>query len=195
MAGGRGRKKPKVLDLLEGGPGHREILEGVESTGQPFIMEHLHEDAKQCVRCIRLSMPPQIYGALDSYLLSAFGQAWAVHKAASTVIAQPEFSLLSKRGQISRWLIILEKAASQMAVLSSKLGLDPISRQSLKLPQYRADQSKFAGLIGQTRSSATLNVLESLAERVRADRSDSENGKNSSSETYTSHTTEFPAVD
>ena len=40
-------KKPAALRILEGNPGKRPIdLSGVEASGEPFIPEHLPDDAR-----------------------------------------------------------------------------------------------------------------------------------------------------
>ena len=40
---------------------------GVEGLGEPFIPDHLNEDARACVEVIRASMPDSVYCALDSF--------------------------------------------------------------------------------------------------------------------------------
>jgi hypothetical protein len=78
-------KKPSVIRALEGNPGKRIIEEtGIEALGQPFIPEHLMDDARGCVEVIKASMPSSIYSALDSFHLAAFAMAWALHKQAPT---------------------------------------------------------------------------------------------------------------
>jgi P27 family predicted phage terminase small subunit len=154
MMGRRGpRKKLAALDRLDGNPSRRIIEEvGVEALGEPFIPEHLSDDARGCIDLIKQSMPANIYSALDSFLLSAFATAWAIHKRATHEISGPGFKWIatSKRGapQESAWIKIVTKQAAILAGLGDRLGLDPKSRAALKLPEANQRKSKFAGLIG-----------------------------------------------
>ena len=99
-------------------------------------------------------MPPSVYSALDTFLLSAFGMAWAIHKRAAHEIADPGFVWIVRNatgGQTpSPWVKILNQQAQILASLGDRLGLDPKSRAALKLPAARQQRSKFEGLIGQT---------------------------------------------
>lgn len=156
------RKKLSALEALEGNPGKRVIEEsGIEALGEPFIPEHLMDDARGCIECIKQSMPAKIYSALDSYLLSAFGVAWAVHKRAAHEINSPEFKwiVLNSAGSESPspWIKILNSQAEKLASLGDRLGLDPKSRAALKLPAARQQKSKFAGLMGSTAPGASSN--------------------------------------
>ena len=60
--------------------------------GERYIVEHLMGDARGCIECIKRSMPAKVYSALDSFLLAAFGMAWALHKKAALEISNPEFA-------------------------------------------------------------------------------------------------------
>lgn len=162
---GKRGPKPKLaaLEKLEGNPGKRVIEEsGIEALGEPFIPEHLSDDARGCIEVIKQSMPANIYSALDSFLLSAFGTAWALHKLAAHTINDPNFEHVITVGDNgaeaqSPWLAILNKQAALMASLGDRLGLDPKSRAALKLPGAKQRKSKFAGLLGQTGSSPSLS--------------------------------------
>jgi phage terminase small subunit len=148
-------KKPAVIRRLEGNPGKRLIEEsGIEAQGQPFIPEHLMDDARGVIEVIKQSMPPKIYSALDSFLLAAFGVAWTIHKRAAHEIGNPDFqwTVANSAGAPtpSPWIKILNQQASLLATLGDRLGLDPKSRAALKLPNARQQRSKFEGLIGQT---------------------------------------------
>lgn len=162
MARGR-KRKLKAIDILEGNPSNREIEDyGIKGLGEPFIPEHLMDDARGCIECIKASMPPQVYSALDSYALAAFGMAWAIHKRAAHEINNPTFEFVKGNseglGYPNAWLTILNKQAQMMVAIGSRLGLDPVARQALKLPKARQQSSKFDGLTGQTGSSVTLNA-------------------------------------
>ncbi|MBR1230220.1 P27 family phage terminase small subunit [Bradyrhizobium sp. AUGA SZCCT0176] len=162
---GKRGPKPKLaaLEKLEGNPSKRVIEEsGIEALGEPFVPEHLSDDARGCIEVIKQSMPANIYSALDSFLLSAFGTAWALHKLAAHTINDPNFEHVITVGDNgaeaqSPWLAILNKQAALMASLGDRLGLDPKSRAALKLPGAKQRKSKFAGLLGQTGSSPSLS--------------------------------------
>jgi phage terminase small subunit len=147
-------KKPAIIRRLEGNPGKRIIEEsGIEALGSPFVPEHLMDDARGCIDAVKISMPPGVYSALDSFLLSAFGMAWAIHKMAAIEISNPDFVWITtntKGTQVpSPWVKILNQQAQILASLGDRLGLDPKSRAALKLPNARQQRSKFEGLIGQ----------------------------------------------
>lgn len=153
--GARGpRKKLSALEQLEGNPGKRAIeASGVEGLGEPFVAEHLMDDARGCIEVIKQSMPVKVYSALDSFHLAAFAMAWAIHKKASLEISNPEFRWIVTNSAGSEtqspWIKMLNGQAAIMASLGDRLGLDPKSRAALKLPSAKQQKSKFAGLIGQ----------------------------------------------
>jgi phage terminase small subunit len=158
------RAKLPIIKALEGNPGKRAIEEfGIEAQGEPFVPEHLSDDAQGCIEVIRRSMPPRVYSALDSFLLAAFAHAWFVHKVAVGEINQTGFTwvVTNKRTgaeSMSPWLKIANSQAQLMASLGDRLGLDPKARAALKLPDARQQRSRFAGLIGQTGSSLSSNA-------------------------------------
>jgi hypothetical protein len=98
--------------------------------------------------------------ALDTFLLSAFATAWALHKRAVHEINAPQFEFVkaSKRGSPieNAWLRIASKQAMIMASLGDRLGLDPKSRAALKLPDTTR-RSKFDGLLGAQSSTTARN--------------------------------------
>jgi phage terminase small subunit len=156
------RGKLAAVEALEGNPGKRLIEEsGIEALGQPFVPEHLMDDARGCIEVIKQSMPTSVYSALDSFHLAAFGMAWAIHKKAALEISNPSFEwiVINSAGSQTQspWLKILNGQAAIIASLGDRLGLDPKSRAALKLPTAKQKKSKFAGLIGQSGSSASLS--------------------------------------
>lgn len=160
------REKHPVQKALEGNPGKRVIdASGIEALGEPFVAEHLMEDARGCIEVIKRSMPPKIYSALDSFILAAFAMAWAIHKRAAHEINGPKFPwiVLNSAGSQtpSPWIKILNSQAQLMASLGDRLGLDPKSRAALKLPSARQQKSKFDGLIGRNSSSISSSVSPS----------------------------------
>ena len=86
-------KKPAIVRRLEANPGRRPIeADGIEGLGEPFIPEHLPDDARGCIEVIKQSMPPGVYSGLDSFLLAAFAMAWTIHKRAAFEIGNPAFA-------------------------------------------------------------------------------------------------------
>jgi phage terminase small subunit len=161
--GARGpRKKLAAIDRLEGNPSNRLIEEsGIDALGEPFVPEHLADDARGCLEVIKQSMPPRIYSALDSFLLSAFGTAWAIHKRAALEISNPEFQwiVMNTAGSETQspWIKMLNGQAQLLASLGDRLGLDPKARAALKLPNAKQQRSKFDGLLGLNESSHLSN--------------------------------------
>ena len=156
--GARGpRKKLPEMERLDGNPGKRAFVDPeVNALGDVFVPEHLHEDAQACIEVIRHSMPPKVYAALDSFLLSGFATAWAVHKRAAHEVSNPEFewTVLNGAGSLAKnpWLTILSSALRDMMAAGDRLGLDPKARAALRLPAEQP-ASKFGGLTGRATSS------------------------------------------
>lgn len=146
------RPKLPQLKRLEGNPGKRPIVDsGIEGLGEPFVPEHLCDDARGCLEVIRSSMPPGIYSALDTYMLSAFAVAWAIHKRAAHETANPDFEWLVKstRGGSypNPWLRLASQQAALLASLGDRLGLNPKARAALHVSEEKP-RSKFDGLLG-----------------------------------------------
>jgi hypothetical protein len=56
--------KPTALKILEGNPGQYRLEPlGVEALGEPFIPDHLPDDAQGCIDVIKQSMPGKVYSA------------------------------------------------------------------------------------------------------------------------------------
>lgn len=148
------RSKLAALDYIDGDTSrHKKLLKdaGVTGLGVPFVPTHLMDDARECVVAIQSGMPPGIYAKVDSYVLACFGVAWAMHKRAVEEINDPDFDwvFMDHKGvkRQSPWLKIVNTQASLVAALGARLGLDPLAREGLRLPEQRM-QSKFHGLIG-----------------------------------------------
>ena len=158
---GRRGPQPKlaVIKRLEGNPGKfpRHVIEedGIAGLGEPFIPEHLPDDARGCIEVIQKSMPPSVYSALDSFLLcglrDGLGRSTNGRRMRSAIPTLPSPYRNSTGAQVpSPWIKILNQQATILASLGDRLGLDPKSRAALKLPSARQQRSKFEGLIGQT---------------------------------------------
>jgi phage terminase small subunit len=142
------RKKLAQIEELEGNPSKRPIEAiGIEALGEPFVPDHLSDVAQGCLEVIKRSMPSGVYSALDTFHLSAFATAWAIHKHATHIINDPDFGYVTSGGLANPWLQILNKQAAIMASFGDRLGLDPKSRAALKLPSAKQQKSKFEGLI------------------------------------------------
>jgi hypothetical protein len=171
------RGRPKKIPYIKALEGNRSrvVIEdmGIDGLGQPFVAEHLVDDARGCIEVIKQSMPPRIYSALDSFLLAGYGMAWAIHKFASHQIAGLIQVEIDKEGpeRLLQWVTVLDKQAMMMATLGDRLGLDPRSRSNLKLPNARQQKSKFEGLIAQRTLSSLSNISPSPAESGRANSS------------------------
>jgi P27 family predicted phage terminase small subunit len=146
---GRHKRLPE-LKRLEGNPGKRPIEDLlIVPDGTAFAPEHLDDDATACLELIRGQMPPNVYASVDSFALSAFATAWAIHKRASLALQGEELVVEgAKGGQVKNPLVdIINSQGRLMVSLGARLGLDPVARLGLKMPPER-QRSKFDGLLG-----------------------------------------------
>lgn len=154
------RKKLRSVEILEGNPSKKVIeASGIEGLGEPFIAEHLMDDARGCIEVIKQSMPSKVYSALDSFALAAFATAWAIHKRAAEELTKRDFEWIVENSAgsetASPWIKMLNSQAALMVSIGDRLGLDPKSRAALKLPTARQQREPIENLIGQTRSYAS----------------------------------------
>ncbi|MGY4288083.1 phage terminase small subunit [Bradyrhizobium sp. LM2.7] len=95
-------------------------------------------------------MPPNVYSALDSFVLSAFATAWAIHKRATHEMGSPGFVWTSKtkRGAESEnvWIKIARQQAAQLASLGDRLGLRPKKSCCAETARCRATQEQIRWL-------------------------------------------------
>jgi phage terminase small subunit len=130
------RRKLPQIRRLEGNPGHRAIIDsGIEAKGEPFVPDHLSDDAKAMVEMIRTSMPPGVYSRLDTFALAIFATAWSIHKRA--------VQEAQRRPLDPVWARIMRQQARIMNTYSAKLGLDPISRSTLHVPRPPSKFDRF----------------------------------------------------
>jgi P27 family predicted phage terminase small subunit len=94
-------------------------------------------------------MPPSLYGAADSDLLAAYCQAVATHRRATEALRNEGAVIGSPNGAPYQnpWVGIQNRQAQIMASLGSRLGLDPVARGSLSVPEGEEAPSKFQGLV------------------------------------------------
>ena len=147
------QKKLAAIERLECNPGCYPIEEsGVAGLGEPFIPEHLPDDARGCIGVIKVSMPPGVYSALDSFLLwrlrwfGQFTKRPPMRSAGLSFNGRPQASAAVRR--LVPGSELRTSRAQMLASLGDRLGLDPKSRAALKLPNARQQRSKFEGLIG-----------------------------------------------
>lgn len=158
---GRPRKSPDEAKL-DGNPSKRPIpVDVFVPEGAPFVPDHLHDDAQACAEHIILSFQTKRLTAPDSYALAAFATAWAWHKAATHAMNAPDFKPIvpGSSGNLAPnpWFKILNEQARVMLAVGAKLYLTPADRASLRGAGPDQPKSKFADLVGQTGSSASLN--------------------------------------
>lgn len=147
------RKELAEVQNLKGNPSKRKPApSGVKAAGEPFIPDHIQDDAKACVELIRQSMPPTVYSKLDSFALTAFSVAWAWHKAATEAMQDEDFKAvtLGSTGQetVNPWFKILNEQSRLMQSWGDRLGLDPKARRDLTALDQEKPKSKFGGLTG-----------------------------------------------
>jgi len=151
MARGR-RKKPDILKKLEGNAGKRAlngdapIPEG--SLKMPiYVIGYAAEVWTQVVD----SMPNELYASCDTAMLAAFCVAVGQFREATEMVAEKGLTIVTSDGEIKAHPVLSaqNKAILIISTLGSKLGLDPASRSSLKMPPAIKASSKFAGLMGE----------------------------------------------
>lgn len=158
-------KKPDGLKLLEGNPGKRPLNGAApipEGTIQrpPYVTGYAAEVWNQIVN----SMPPALYTSADSIVLASFCVATAQWRQATEEISKDGVTVVTTQGDLKPHpaLQAQSKALTTMALLGGKLGLDPSSRASLKMPPQRKPESKFNGLVN---TNSAENGAAETAER------------------------------
>lgn len=143
------KKKPVALKRLEGNPGHRPLPSGyVEPKGSPCAPEHLTGYAREVWQRVTRSMPDGVYLATDTETLVAYCDAVDTLRKAMLAIAAEGHVLETTFGpKRNPWNTIATQTRQQIATLGTRLGLDPIARESINAPERRSE-SKFAGLVG-----------------------------------------------
>lgn len=150
--GKRGPKpKPPELARIEGNPGKRPINEDApQPTGRPLPPDYLEDYAVEVWHRVTGSMPEKIYTAADQDLLAAYCIAAALHREAAIELKTEGIVIPGDgegRSYVNPCVKVLNEAAQKMAVIGSRLGLDPTARATLKVPKDEAPKSKFEGLV------------------------------------------------
>lgn len=145
------QKKPDAIKRMEGNPGQYPLNDNAPSVGGlPTRPEHISEYA--CVVWDRIinSMPPKLYGACDSELLTAYCVAAGMHKEAVEELTKGDGVVKGKNDAPYQnpWVGILNKQAQLIATLGGRLGLDPAARSSINMPKGQSKSTKFGDLIG-----------------------------------------------
>ncbi len=105
--------------------------------------------AKTVWKRLILAMPRGVFTATDSFLLAAYCEIVSVHQLATAKIAGGEIETTGSTGQskLSPWFAVQSDAASKMASLGAKLGLDPVSRQQINADNGSQGDDEFGDLI------------------------------------------------
>ncbi|MCB5173656.1 phage terminase small subunit P27 family [Microvirga lenta] len=147
---GKRGPKPTHPDLvkLAGNPGHRPEKPVVRTVGEAEKPDHLDHVASAAWDTIVGSMPSGFYSQADAPILSAFCQAYALHKLAVEALEKEGHISVGQSGAAYQnpWVSILNKQAMTMASLGDRLGLSPAARVGLKV-EHEKPKSKFEGLI------------------------------------------------
>jgi len=151
---GRGRKKkPDELKRIEGNPGKRPLNGNAPvPTGRPEKPPYVTGHAAGVWNQIISSMPPNLYTAVDSVILSAFCVAAGQYRTATEQLDREGLTLKSKNSGDEKPHPALQaqtKALNAISILGARLGLDPSSRSSIIMPSGIKLESKFEGLIGR----------------------------------------------
>jgi P27 family predicted phage terminase small subunit len=151
---GKRGTKPKPLELrrLEGNPAKRPLNldDAVVANGRPQPPDYVSNYAREVWDRVIGSMPSTVYTAADQDLLAAYCVASDLHRSAA-MQAGREGAVIPGEGEgrsyVNPCIKVLNEAAQKMAMIGSRLGLDPAARASLKVPKDEKPISKFAGLV------------------------------------------------
>lgn len=150
---GKRGPKPKSPELrrLEGNPGYKPINEDAPvATGRPVAPDYLSEYANEVWVRVIGSMPSSVYTAADQDLLAAYCVAADLHRQAVKQVAL-EGAVIPGGGEgrsyVNPCVKVLNEAAQKMALIGSRLGLDPAARATLRVPKDEKPKSKFEGLV------------------------------------------------
>jgi P27 family predicted phage terminase small subunit len=143
-------RKPTKIKELSGNPGKRTLNKAEpKPSGLPSPPTVMSNRAKTVWKRLVLAMPPGVFTSTDSYLLAAYCEIVSTHQLATARIAGGEVEITGSTGQmkLSPWFAVQSDAASKMASLGAKLGLDPVSRQQINAENGSQGDDEFGDLI------------------------------------------------
>lgn len=162
MAATGRRPKPLALKKLEGNPGKRALpKDTVAPDGAAIMPAHVTGYAADVWRRVVTAMPEGVYRATDDETLAAYCLACARVRTAAEML-EIEGHVIYNRKVIDRddgtrliiddakrnpWGVVMREATKELAMLGTKLGLDPIARENIKAPE-KPSAGRFAGLFG-----------------------------------------------
>lgn len=137
--GVRGRPpKPVALRLIEGNPGKRAIKDdALKIGGPPEPTRTLRAETRIIWDRLVKYMPAGVWNCCDSDLLMAYCELVALHDRATIALnAAPSITVAKSNGDaaLNPLVRIQIDTAMKMASLGSRLGLDPLARQTIKAP-------------------------------------------------------------
>jgi P27 family predicted phage terminase small subunit len=169
--GRRGPKpKPKTLRLLEGNPGRLAIMPDdadITPNMPPVKPAAVSMDELASLEWDRLvaCMPPELYSAADTAVMSTYALAWSMLVKSQAEIDnhgvvvtervekfnEDGSGMIRERHRKNPAIDTWKTAAEQIHRCADKLGLSPGVRARLPNPkaQREAPASKFAGLLGK----------------------------------------------
>ncbi len=142
--------RPALLHELDGNPSKLKIKPDIPvSLGQPVCPDHLNEYARKTWNLITDNMPSRLYGAVDTNVLAAYCVAASLHRDCVIELKSSGAVVTGEGGAPyqSPWISILNRQASLIATLGTRLGLDPAARNNLSV-KPDGPVSRFAGLVG-----------------------------------------------
>ena len=155
--------KPADIKKLAGNPGNRPIVEGVKPDGDAHRPDHLDGYALDVWERIVNAMPPGLYKATDTEMLAAYciaasklRDATMALKVEGEVIQPGGETVDMDAGTVSTfvgkayrnpWSAVAREATMVMVSVGARLGLDPVSRDTVKPPENKP-ASKFGALMG-----------------------------------------------
>jgi len=150
---GRGRPKtPDAIKQLTGDPGKRGLNgDAPMPLGEVKMPSYVQGYAADVWVQVVESMPKALYTSCDSVLLAAFCVAAGQFAAATEEINKDGITVHA--GQFMELkphpaLSAQSKALTTLGMIGARLGLEPCSRASLKMPSVLKPDSKFDGLMG-----------------------------------------------
>ncbi|WP_426034959.1 phage terminase small subunit P27 family [Brevundimonas sp. DC300-4] len=137
--GTRGRPpKPVALRLIEGNPGKRAIKDdALKIGGPPTPTRTLRAETRAIWDRLVKYMPAGVWNCCDSDLLMAYCEIVALHDRATIALnAAPSITVTNRNGEpaLNPLVRVQMETAMKMVSLGSRLGLDPLARQSIKAP-------------------------------------------------------------